>query len=85
MMPQQHCDGVDLTPLLNDPSAKLPREALYWHYPHNSPQGGTPSGAIRMGDWKLIEFFGDDRRELYRLNTGFGRTEMISHGGNRRS
>jgi hypothetical protein len=70
--PQQHCDGVDLTPLLNDPRAEFPRDALYWHYPHNSPQGGTPSGAIRMGNWKLIEFFGDDRRELYRLDEDLG-------------
>lgn len=77
-MPQQHCDGVDLTPLLNDASAKLPRDALYWHYPHNSPQGGTPSGAIRMGDWKLIEFFGDDRRELYRLDEDLGEQNDLS-------
>lgn len=77
-MPQQHCDGVDLTPLLNNASAKLPREAVYWHYPHNSPQGGTPSGAIRMGDWKLIEFFGDDRRELYRLDEDLGEQNDLS-------
>ena len=31
------------------------RKALYWHYPHYSNQGGIPSGAIRVGDWKLIE------------------------------
>jgi arylsulfatase A-like enzyme len=77
-MPQQHCDGVDLTPLLDDASAKLPRDALYWHYPHNSPQGGTPSGAIRMGDWKLIEFFGDNRRELYRLDRDLGEQHDLS-------
>jgi hypothetical protein len=41
--------------------------ALFWHYPHYSNQGGKPSGAIRRGDWKLIEFFEDGRRELYNL------------------
>jgi arylsulfatase A-like enzyme len=40
---------------------------LFWHYPHYSNQGGRPSSAIRQGDWKLIEFFEDDRVELYNL------------------
>ncbi|MGH7202285.1 MAG: sulfatase, partial [Planctomycetaceae bacterium] len=66
-LPEQHADGTDLTPLLRDASAGLDREAIFWHYPHDSPQGGTPSGAVRMGDWKLIEFFTDGRRELYNL------------------
>lgn len=60
------CDGVALAPLLRGGSA-LTRGPLYWHYPHYSDQGGTPSGAIRDGDWKLIEFFEDDHLELYNL------------------
>ena len=75
--PKQHRDGVEFTSLLRDPDATLTRDALYWHYPHRSPQGGTPSGAVRMGDWKLIEFFGDDRRELYNLRDDLGeRTDL---------
>ena len=27
----------------------------------------TPTGAVREGDWKLIEFFADDHVELYSL------------------
>lgn len=65
---QQHADGVDLWPVLKDPFASLSRKSLFWHYPHSSPQGGTPSGAIRMGNWKLIEFFGDQHVELYNLS-----------------
>ena len=65
--PQQHCDGRSIVPLLKDSDATLDREAIYWHYPHYSPQGGTPSGAIRQGPWKLIEFFEDGRLELYNL------------------
>lgn len=64
--PTQPCDGLDLTPLLRGGSS-LQRDTLYWHYPHYSDQGGTPSGAIRQGDWKLIEFFEDDHVELYNL------------------
>ena len=64
--PSQPCDGVDFTGLLHGGTSPT-REALYWHYPHYSDQGGTPSGAIREGDWKLIEFFEDGHLELYNL------------------
>ena len=58
-------DGVDIGPLLRGGSLK--REALYWHYPHYSNQGGPPGGVIRKGDWKLIEFYEDNHLELYNL------------------
>lgn len=58
-------DGVDLKPLLRGGS--LPERPLFWHYPHYSDQGGMPSGAVRLGSWKLIEFYEDGRRELYNL------------------
>ncbi len=66
-MPPQPCDGLDLTPLLHGDHT-LQRDTLFWHYPHYSDQGGTPTGAIRQGDWKLIEFFEDDHLELYNLS-----------------
>ena len=62
----QPCDGLDLTGLLRTGAAPQ-RNTLYWHYPHYSDQGGTPGGAIREGDWKLIEFFEDNHLELYNL------------------
>ena len=68
--PAQHLDGVSLVPLLADPEAGvLAERALYWHYPHYGNQGGTPSGAVRAGAWKLIEFFETDRVELYDLSS----------------
>jgi arylsulfatase A len=42
---------------------------LFWHYPHYSNQGGKPGGAVREGDWKLIEFYEDGRRELFNLKS----------------
>lgn len=64
--PEQHTDGVTIAPLLKG-QGKLDREAIYWHYPHYGNQGGTPGSSIRMGDYKLIEFFEDGRIELYHL------------------
>lgn len=60
------CDGIDIAPLLHGQNPPQ-RDTLYWHYPHYSDQGGKPSGAIREGDWKLIEDFEDDHIELYNL------------------
>jgi arylsulfatase A len=62
----QPCDGIDISGLFRGEKAPS-RDALYWHYPHYSDQGGTPTGAIRKGDWKLIEFFEDSHVELYNL------------------
>ena len=62
-----HVDGTNLAALLKNPQASLNRPALYWHYPHYHPGGATPYGAIRAGDWKLIEFYEDQRAELYNL------------------
>ena len=71
LRPKQHCDGVSLAPLLRQ-TGKLDRKAIYWHYPHYGNQGGTPGGAVRAGDWKLIEFYEDMRVELYNLRDDIG-------------
>lgn len=49
----------------DDPSAT--GRPLYWHFPHYTNQGGRPGGAIRDGDWKLIEHYEDGRCELFNL------------------
>ena len=59
-------DGVSIGPLLRGRN-RLDRDALFWHYPHYSPQGGKPACAVRRGDWKLVEFFEDGRLELFNL------------------
>jgi arylsulfatase A len=51
---------------LRNPQGSLPRDALYFHYPHYYPTT-TPAGAIRARDWKMVEYFEDGRQELYNL------------------
>ena len=58
-------DGVSLVPLLT--GGGIADRDLYWHFPHYSNQGGRPAGAIRSGDWKLIEHHEDGRTELFNL------------------
>lgn len=62
----QIVDGQSILPLLKEAGQLKPRE-LYWHYPHYPNQGGAPGGAIRDGDFKLIEFYEDGHWELYNL------------------
>lgn len=71
-------DGVSIVPLLKDPKAKLRRDAIYWHYPHYHPGGATPYGAVRAGDWKLIEFYEDDHVELYNLKDDIGEKQDLA-------
>jgi len=76
----QPVDGVSILPLLKDPSARLDRDALYWHYPLAKPHflGGRSAGAVRMGDWKLIEFFDTGDVELYHLADDPGETKNLA-------
>jgi arylsulfatase A len=73
----RNLDGLSIKKWL---SASTPqkRGALYWHYPHYSNQGGKPGGAIRQDDWKLIEFYEDNRVELYNLKTDLGEAIDLS-------
>jgi arylsulfatase A len=66
---KQHIDGISLADVLKNPKAPLQRDTLYWHYPLDKPHflGGRSSGAVRKGDWKLIEYFDTGRKELYNL------------------
>ena len=79
-------DGSSLIPLLKDAEARLFRPALYWHFPaylqgstrRHGPFRTTPSGAVRMGDWKLIEYFDDGTLELYNLTKDMGETSNLA-------
>ncbi|MDE0836295.1 MAG: sulfatase [Akkermansiaceae bacterium] len=76
LRPEQHKDGVSIVNLLKDPKATLPRESIYWHYPHYHRT--KPYGAIRHGDWKLIEFFEDRNVELFDLKSDPNETKDLS-------
>lgn len=65
--PPDAADGMSLLPLLKNPSAKLDRDALYFHYPHYY-HTTTPVSAIRTKEWKLLEYFEDNHVELYHLS-----------------
>jgi len=65
-------DGLSLLPLLRK-TGTLNRQAIYWHYPHYHSSSIGPCGAVRVGDYKLLEWFDEticgpsNRFELYNL------------------
>jgi arylsulfatase A len=59
-------DGVNQTDLLLKGTPPSPRP-LYWHQPHYTNQGSRPAGAIRDGDWMLIEHYENGACELFNL------------------
>ncbi len=69
--PGQHKDAVSLKPLLAA-TGTPDRDALFWHYPHYSNQGGFPGAAVRIGDYKLIERFEDGSVHLFNLKNDIG-------------
>lgn len=73
---EQVIDGLDLKPVLA--GGTLNRESLYWHYPHYSNQGGIPSGAVRQGDFKLIERYEDGSVRLYNLANDIAEQQDLS-------
>ncbi len=75
--PRQVLDGVSLVPLLRGES-RIERERLFWHFPCYVGRNG-PASAVRVGNWKLLEFFEDGgRRELYDLATDPGEETDLS-------
>ncbi|HEV8061991.1 MAG TPA: sulfatase [Gemmataceae bacterium] len=80
LMPEQHRDGASLVSVLRGERASkgLADRPLLWHYPHYSNQGGGPAGAVRLGDWKFIEFYEDGHVELFSLRNDPGERKNLA-------
>ena len=65
-------DGESLMPLRRQ-NGSLERDAIFFHYPNYAFHGANRlGGAIRQGDYKLIEFYDDSSVELYNLANDIG-------------
>ena len=76
-------DGTSYLSVLKGEKPTEKRRPLYWHFPgylgaSENTWRTTPAGAIRSGDWKLIEFFEDGRRELYNLQADIGEKQNLA-------
>ena len=80
----QPVDGVSLVPLLNGSKTTFGDRPLFWHFPaylqaysvwseQRDPLfRSRPCSVIRLGDWKLHQYFEDGGLELYNLRDDIG-------------
>ncbi|QVY65979.1 sulfatase [Polaribacter sp. Q13] len=61
--PKQHVDGKSFVPLFN--GGKFEHKAMYWHFPHYQGEGSYPASAIRVGDYKLINHYHHNKKQLF--------------------
>ena len=63
----QKKDGMSIVPLVTGEN-NINREAIFWHFPHYSNHGmQSPGGAIRFGDYKLLEYYENNTVQLFNL------------------
>ncbi|HJN13052.1 MAG TPA: sulfatase [Pirellulaceae bacterium] len=78
LQPKQHADGVSFAPLVKG-ARTLDREAIYWHFPHYSNHGmQSPGGAVRAGDYKLLEYYENNTVQLFNLREDIGEQTDLS-------
>ena len=89
--PSQPLDGISLLPLLTGQS--VVERPFFWHFPiyleaydQKTDDGRDPlfrtrpGSTIRLGDWKLHEYFEDNGLELYNLKTDLGEQHNVASG-----
>lgn len=80
-------DGQSFAPLLFGKEAKS--RDLFWHFPayleaykgdarNSGPFRTRPVSVIRSGDFKLLEFYEEGRKELYNLAEDIGETNSLA-------
>ena len=64
-------EGVSIVPLIRGDS--IQERAIFWHFPHYSNHGmQSPGGAIRVGKYKLLEYFENGSVQLFNLEDDIG-------------
>ncbi|GAB4042930.1 sulfatase [Spirosoma litoris] len=87
--PSQPLDGISILPLLTGKS--VAERPFFWHFPiyleaydQQTDNGRDPlfrtrpGSTIRLGDWKLHEYFEDNALELYNLKTDLGEQHNVA-------
>ena len=73
---QKITDGMSFVPLLKKQKKgqkEITKRAIFWHFPHYSNHGmQSPGGAVRYGDFKLLEYFENNMVQLFNLSADPG-------------
>jgi arylsulfatase A-like enzyme len=71
-------DGISIKNILLSGKELKTARRFFFHFPHYTNQGGRPAGAIRDGNWKLIENYEDGSIELYNLEKDPSETRNLA-------
>lgn len=68
LQPKNHIDGVDISRAIKGKKFKR-EQPIFWHSPMGRPNstGDNNSSAVRLGDYKLIEWYDDNSLELFNI------------------
>ena len=70
-------DGMSFVPALQGQSFQ--RGPIFWHFPQYSNHGmQSPGGAVRAGDYKLLEYFENETVQLFNLRDDIGELNDLS-------
>lgn len=72
-------DGVSFAACLTG-RGPAPQRRFFWHFPHYTNQGSRPSGAMREGNWMLVEYYDTEQVELYDLGSDVGESINLAAG-----
>ncbi len=72
-------DGKSFLPVLQQ-KENWTNRTVYWHEPHARPRntGESKASAIRMGDYKLIDFYKQEKVELYNIKKDISEQHDLS-------
>lgn len=81
--PQKHIlDGMSIVPLLKTDKRKqveFIKRPIFWHFPHYSNHGmQSPGGAVRLGDYKLLDYLENNTVQLFNLAKDPGEQNDLS-------
>jgi arylsulfatase A len=77
-LPDQHIDGSSFVSALK--AEDYDRGPIYWHFPHYSNHGyQSPGGAIRVGRYKLLEYYENGTTQLFDLENDIGEQNDLAN------
>ena len=77
---EEHLDGISFKNSLMGKFQDNSKRPVFWHSPRPRPKstGDLANTTVRLGDFKLLDFYREGRIELYNLKEDQGETNDLS-------
>ncbi len=77
----QPVDGISFMPMLEGKKGANKTRPLVWHFPNrwgNEGPGIGTASAIRKGDWKLVYYYDNGKKELFSIANDIGEKQNVA-------